>query len=107
MNADSEHLNIAVDADGFLVDPGQWNEAVAERLAEADGVGPLGDAHWAVIRALRHHWEKTHGLPAPHHICHETHQPHHCLETLFGGSLREAWRIAGLPNPGTEAMAYM
>jgi len=29
-----------------------------------------------------------------------------CLEQLFHGT-REAWRIAGLPDPGEEARAYM
>lgn len=30
----------------------------------------------------------------------------HCVKQLFGGPL-EAWRIAGLPDPGEEARAYM
>jgi tRNA 2-thiouridine synthesizing protein E len=30
----------------------------------------------------------------------------YAVDRLFGGC-REAWRIAGLPNPGEEAKSYM
>jgi tRNA 2-thiouridine synthesizing protein E len=30
----------------------------------------------------------------------------HAVQRLFGGC-RAAWRIAGLPNPGDEALSYM
>ena len=30
----------------------------------------------------------------------------HCVDKLFH-SQREAWRVAGLPDPGEEARAYM
>jgi tRNA 2-thiouridine synthesizing protein E len=34
------------------------------------------------------------------------HLGEHGVQRLFGGC-REAWRIAGLPNPGEEAKNYM
>ena len=101
-----EPLPTAFDDDGFLVEPGNWSEQLAERIAAADGIEPLGDVHWAVIRALRDHFEQHHAPPAMGHVCHILHMDEACLDTLFHGA-REAWRLAGLPNPGEEAKAYM
>ena len=35
---------LAFDADGFLLDPGTWNQQVARMIAEMDDIGP-----WARI----------------------------------------------------------
>jgi len=100
-------LMIELDEDGFLIDPQRWTEAVARRLAERDGIGELTEDHWKIIRTLRDHYLRTGAMPPEQHICHENHLDRHCVERLFGNSLREAWRVAGLPNPGEEAKAYM
>jgi tRNA 2-thiouridine synthesizing protein E len=41
------------------------------------------------------------------HVCGVTHLEKHCVTDLFGNGSKEAWRVAGLPNPGEEAKAYM
>ncbi|MFH2211492.1 MAG: TusE/DsrC/DsvC family sulfur relay protein [Pseudomonadota bacterium] len=93
------------DGDGFLTDPGKWNEDLARQLAVEDGVGELKEEHWAIIRFLRENYLQG-GLPAVSHVCHVNHFEHQCLPGLFQ-SVKSAWRIAGLPNPGEEARAYM
>lgn len=93
------------DEDGFLLDPGVWSEDLARRIAAEDGLGELGDGHWAIIRFLRANYLEG-GLPAVSHVCHANHFKHYCLSDLFA-SVNTAWRIAGLPNPGEEALAYM
>lgn len=94
------------DATGFLVDASTWNETLASEIAELDGLGSLTEAHWTVIRHLRHSWLDCRSLPAVSHTCHLAGMGPHCLEELFHGP-REAWRVAGLPDPGEEARAYM
>lgn len=94
------------DAAGFLLEPDHWNETCAIRLARLDGVGELGAAHWAVIRELRRGFAASHGLPALPHACRLAGYGPDCMESLFHGA-REAWRIAGLPDPGDEAITYM
>jgi TusE/DsrC/DsvC family sulfur relay protein len=94
------------DSTGFLADSGAWNEEIARGIAEHDGIGPLTPAHWKVIHHLRHSWLNCHSIPAVSHTCHLAGMGPQCLEELFHGP-REAWRVAGLPDPGEEARAYM
>ncbi|HUX63965.1 TusE/DsrC/DsvC family sulfur relay protein [Sulfuricella sp.] len=93
------------DKDGFLTSPESWNEDMARRIATENGVGELGDEHWEIIRFLRKHYLEG-GLPAVSHVCRVHHFDHYCIPDLFQ-SMKVAWRIAGLPNPGEEANAYM
>lgn len=95
------------DEDGFMINPRLWDEDLAKLIAEADGLGVLTTDHWRVIYYLREHFLKFHTIPVMRHVCWVTHQDQHCVPDLFGNDAREAWRIAGLPNPGEEAKTYM
>jgi len=98
---------IPFDEDGFIKNPRLWNEDLAELLAELDGIGALTAEHWRVIHYLREHYLKYRAMPVMRHVCWVTHLDRHCVTDLFGADSREAWRVAGLPNPGEEAKAYM
>lgn len=95
------------DEDGFMINPRLWDEDLAKLIAEADGLGVLTTDHWRVIYYLREHFLKFHTIPVMRHVCRVTHQDQHCVPDLFGDDAREAWRIAGLPNPGEEAKTCM
>jgi len=97
---------IDLDEDGFLKDMRQWTRQTARTLAELDGIAPLGPDHWAIIFYLREHHEAYGSLPPMYQVCRTQHLDKHAVRRLFGGC-RGAWRIAGLPNPGEEAKAYM
>ncbi|MGB5260454.1 MAG: TusE/DsrC/DsvC family sulfur relay protein [Gammaproteobacteria bacterium] len=93
--------------EGFLRDPLLWNEDMAASIACQDGLSQLTREHWVIIRALREHYRKFGSAPpAFSHLCLANHMEKHCVAHLFR-SQREAWRIAGLPDPGEEARAYM
>lgn len=94
------------DPAGFLTNPDAWSEPLARRLARQDGLGELSEAQWAVIHALRSEFEQGGGLPALPHACRLAGHGPNCMDALFA-SAREAWRLAGLPDPGEEARAYM
>lgn len=100
-------LGVDLDPDGFLLHPEQWNELIAIRMAESDGIAPLTEAHWGMILSLRRHYFKVGGIPALRHLCLENQLEPHCIPHLFKDQGRELWRIAGLPNPGVEARAYL
>lgn len=93
------------DQDGFLADPLNWDEDVARSIASEEGISELGAEHWAIIHFLRDHYVEG-GLPAVSHVCHVNNFERMCMPDLFR-SVRTAWRVAGLPNPGEEAKAYM
>ena len=96
-----------LDSEGFFSDPEAWNEDLAIRIAHNDGLPELTPDHWVVIHALREHFYRFGtSPPAFSHICNEYHLGKHCVEKLFR-SEREAWRLAGLPDPGAEAKTYM
>lgn len=45
------------DAEGYLVEPGDWNEDIAQVLAAEEDI-QLGDEHWDVIRFMRAYFEE-------------------------------------------------
>jgi tRNA 2-thiouridine synthesizing protein E len=97
---------LPLDADGFLIDPEFWNAGMARALARMDDLGPLTKDHWAIIYYLREHRMTYGAIPPMSQICRTHGMDKHAVRNLFG-SCREAWRIAGLPNPGDEALSYM
>jgi dissimilatory sulfite reductase related protein len=99
-------LHSLYDEDGFLIDPAQWNEALAERTALLDGIGELGDDHWRVIHHVRDRFQALGGMPSMRRVCRATGLTRDEIYALFGSCL-QVWRIAGLPNPGEEARSYM
>ncbi|MES9956423.1 MAG: TusE/DsrC/DsvC family sulfur relay protein [Sedimenticola sp.] len=94
------------DEDGFLIDQETWCEAVSNMIAVMEDVGPLNDSHWAVIRFVRDRFLRIGQVPPMRHICRGAGLDEKKAKQLFGGCL-QMWRIAGLPNPGEEARAYM
>lgn len=44
---------VEVDDEGFMTDPGQWDEELAATLAAIAGVEELTDDHWKAIRFVR------------------------------------------------------
>jgi tRNA 2-thiouridine synthesizing protein E len=94
------------DEDGFLAEPDTWTPALAEELARQDGIARLTAKHREAIDLVRGRYFTIGALPVMRLVCRaaglDPHKAHH----LFS-SCRSLWRIAGLPNPGEEAKAYM
>ena len=99
-------LEVRFDDDGFLVDPAEWTETSARTIAHQDGLGELDPQQLSLLHHLRLEYLRTGAVPALMHICHLGGYEAGCMTRLFPDA-REAWRIAGLPNPGEEAKAYM
>ena len=53
---------IARDNEGFLLDPSDWDEELAQALAREAGI-ELSDEHWQVIRFIREHFEQSQVVP--------------------------------------------
>jgi TusE/DsrC/DsvC family sulfur relay protein len=86
--------------EGFLTDPAQWTEEVAVRLARAEGIDPLTDRHWQVIRFMRAEYEAKGTGPTVRVVAKTSGVPVKELYQLFPkGPAKLAAKIAGIPKP--------
>lgn len=92
--------NLTLDAEGFLQDPAQWDEALAEELARAAGIPVLTDRHWAVIRYMRERFLATGTAPTIRSLGKESGVSVKELYELFPkGPAKLAAKIGGIPKP--------
>jgi len=93
-----------LDAEGYLVEPDQWDETLAEAIARAQGLA-LEDDHWFVIRFMREYQAEHRVTPdARHAIRHlELRHPGQGRKRLFElfpyGYVAQACRVAGMKRP--------
>lgn len=97
---------LVFDNDGFCQIAQGWTEDMAQKIADMDGIGRLNEAQLSLLRQLRSHYLRWGSPPALPHICRISGFTPNCMTQLFP-SAYEAWRVAGLPNPGSEAVAYL
>jgi len=100
------HDDLAFDDYGLLVNPDDWNEAVAIIIANRNGIEKLTANHWKIIHALREHYARFGVAPTMHNICRAYGHKSNWAHDLFHTCLN-AWRVAGLPDPGEEAKSYL
>ena len=55
-------FGVEIDEEGYLIDPAQWSEELAEKLAARADVA-LTDDHWCIVRFMRDYYEE-HAVPA-------------------------------------------
>jgi tRNA 2-thiouridine synthesizing protein E len=96
--------NYQTDAEGYLVEPGDWNETVAQELADAYGL-TLGPDHWEVIRYVRDYYDLHHIAPDARHVMKFLKEKHGAdgrawLYRLFPyGYMQQTCKIAGMRRP--------
>jgi tRNA 2-thiouridine synthesizing protein E len=94
------------DAEGFLIDHLSWTKQLAQELAQQEGVEELSEQHWQLLQHIRERYLNLGALPNMRLVCRATGIPRWRVHSLFGSCL-SIWRIAGLPDPGEEAKAYL
>jgi len=92
---------IALNDEGFLEHPEEWDEEVAKVLAKIEeGIESLTDEHWAVINYIRNHYMEKKLAPMVRKICKSTGlQLKHIFELFPSGPAKGACKVAGLPKP--------
>lgn len=106
MELEFNGCRLATTNQGFLVDMAQWNEAVAVRLAEREGI-VLSEAHWEILRFIRHFYQQYKYLPnarvfvkaIKHELGEDKASSRYLLRLFPEGPLKYACKIAGLPKP--------
>ncbi|MEX0673909.1 MAG: TusE/DsrC/DsvC family sulfur relay protein [Gaiellaceae bacterium] len=91
---------VDVDAEGFLLDPAQWDEQLAEEIARENGVPELTDRHWLVVRFMRERYLTTGSAPSIRALGKESGVSVKELYQLFPkGPAKLAAKIGGIPKP--------
>ena len=94
-----------LDEEGYLVDPNDWTREFTEQKADELGL-ELTDKHWQLIELIRDKYLRLGALPPMRTVCKSVGLDKGLLKRQFGSCLH-LWKVAGLPNPGEEAKAYM
>ena len=91
---------VDVNEEGFLTDPSQWNEEIATELARREGIDPMTDRHWEVVRFMRTEYEATGTGPTVRVLGKTSGVPVKELYQLFPkGPAKLAAKLAGIPKP--------
>ena len=88
-------VKFELDESGYLDDPKKWSKEVSEYIAEKEGI-TLTEDHWKVIEAVRKYYDK-YGCDEMHLMaCKDAGLEEGCIKRLFGGSIRQFEKIAGI-----------
>jgi len=98
--------SVSVDDEGYLIDPADWNEGIAEELARQERI-VLSAAHWAVISFVREYYEQRKITPDARHVIKHLaayrggdSEGRNDLFRLFPyGYVKQACRVAGMRRP--------
>ncbi len=98
---------ILTDDEGYLIDPGDWSEPVAEALAQSEGLA-LGEDHWKVIRFMRAFFDEHQVAPdarfAIRHLADQglgAKARAYLFELFPYGYVKQACKVAGMRRPRT------
>ena len=91
------------DGEGYLLDPEDWTEDFAERVARDEEI-ELTEEHWSVIRFMRewqgHHQVSPDARHVMRHLTTEFGAGRNRLFELFPyGYVKQACKIAGMRRP--------
>ena len=96
---------LEIDEDGFIQEPDNWNEAVAEDLgkleaAYAEGEDKMGEEHWKLVNYLRNYFLEYEIAPPIRMLVRQTGIDLKRIYALFPkGPAVGACKVAGLPKP--------
>jgi TusE/DsrC/DsvC family sulfur relay protein len=93
-------VDVELTDDGFFVHPEQWTDDMAPELARQEGIDPLTDRHWVVLRFMRSEYAEKGTGPTVRVLGKASGVSVKELYQLFpGGPAKVAARIAGIPKP--------
>lgn len=98
---------LARDTEGYIVDPQDWDEHIAQQLAAEEGL-MLDSDYWSVLQFMRQYWTEHHVAPDVRHVIKhltdenaiDKKQAKQRLFQLFPyGYVKQACKIAGMQRP--------
>ncbi len=90
---------VAVNDEGYLLNPDDWTPEIAEAFAKEMGI-ELTDRHWEIINFVRNYYKEKGQSPTLRQISTGAGVPTKELFKLFPkGPAKKVARIAGVPKP--------
>jgi len=91
---------VEFDEEGFMVNPNDWSEDIAQSLAQEEGIDQLTEGHWKVINFSREDFEANGEPPGLRRITKVGGVPTKDIYKLFPkGPAKKVAKIAGLGKP--------
>lgn len=97
---------VNLDDEGYLVNPGDWNEKVACAVAEREGVEELTKDRMDLIKFMRKYYEDHNAFPLMRGVCRNVGRSKDCFSEAFLDPV-SAWKIAGLPKPDEHVIGEL
>jgi TusE/DsrC/DsvC family sulfur relay protein len=97
----------ARDVEGYMVNPDDWNEALAHELAEEEGL-ELNHDYWPILRFMRAYWQEHKVAPDVRHVMkylgeelavEKKTAKQHLFKLFPYGYVKQACKIAGMQRP--------
>ncbi len=93
-------MNVQVNDEGFMTEPGEWNKEIATELAKEEGIEELSENHWKVIEFCRQSATENGSAPTLRQITTGTGITTKELFALYPkGPAKKVARISGLGKP--------
>lgn len=98
---------IARDPEGYLIDPADWDESVARKLAAEEGI-ELDESYWPVLRYIREAWTRNRIAPDVRHVVDflattlgtdKKAAKNHLFKMFPYGYVKQTCKIAGMQRP--------
>jgi dissimilatory sulfite reductase related protein len=95
---------VAIDDEGYLVDPMTWNEELAREFAGQESI-QLTEDHWDAIQFMRQYYAEHQVAPDVRHVTKHLaerlgHEARNKIFELFPyGYVKQACKIAGMKRP--------
>ncbi|WP_241606955.1 sulfurtransferase TusE [Rosenbergiella australiborealis] len=101
-----DNKEIETDSDGYLMQSGDWNEALAEYIAQQEQI-TLTPEHWEVVHFVRDFYAEFNTSPAIRMLVkamakkfgEEKGNSRYLFRLFPEGPAKQATKIAGLPKP--------
>lgn len=101
------NIQASRDTEGYLINPDDWNEDIAIKLAKEEGV-ELNDTYWSVLNFMRKYYSKHNIAPDVRHLTnylateyqYDKKEAKKLVFELFPyGYVKQACKIAGMKKP--------
>jgi tRNA 2-thiouridine synthesizing protein E len=101
------NIQISRDAEGYLINPNDWSEGIADELAGEEDID-LNETYWLILNFMRQYYREHNITPDVRHLISYLARTNNCekkeakkliFELFPYGYVKQACKIAGMIRP--------